>query len=243
MISSGDAIRTGGRHRDRLRRRDEDGRAAREAGAAAADPQPPPVATKPAPPPVTAEAFCKRALELKAANCGMFAGAAIPATCVDEAKAELAKSAQLRALGRCLVDHNSCEEVTGCIGAIDADELHDSSELRACTDPSDERPVGVPRAEYDKRNGVGVTKFSQVKSTKERPVEMCGIGAGNKWLASLACDDGSRPLHGNSEAERSRVGNVGPGGRCGSIVDHYKVTCGDKAYDIFTDGYVCPLEQ
>jgi hypothetical protein len=67
---------------------------------------------------------------------------------------------------------------------------------------------------------------------------MCGIPAENDWLESLTCDDGSKPF---GNAEEVRAGNVGPGGRCGSIVDQYVVKCpGGKTYPIFIDAYVCP---
>ena len=210
------------------------------------EPAQPPVAVKPALPPITAEIFCKRGTELAQAKCGEFASAEIPATCVDEVQKALdmkdKTSCVVKTMGRCMMDHGSCEEVSGCIKAIDFEELHAPSELRACTDPADERPVGMQRPEYDKRNGVGVTKFSQARSTKDKPIEICGIGPGNKWLVSLSCNDGSKPLHNNAEAETSRVGNVGAGGRCGSIIDHYRVKCPENAYDIFTDGYVCPAD-
>jgi len=87
-----------------------------------------------------------------------------------------------------------------------------------------------------------VTKYSQIETTKASPVEVCGVaGAENEWLAQVACNDGSHPIHSAPEAETVRVGNVGGGGRCGSIIDLYRVKCPEKSYDIYIDGYICPL--
>lgn len=193
-------------------------------------PPPPPVAAEPTP-----QQICRRIVELKAAKCGMFAQADFDeAGCMKELAAA-ADDPMLKVFSSCVVQ-TSCEEVTNCIMA--AAQAPPQQDLRACNDKSTMSPVGLPRAEWDKRNGAGATKFSQVKSTKEAPVEMCGIQEENRWLESLACDDGSKPV---GQAEMVRAGNVGPGGRCGSIIDQYNVTCpGGKQYPIFIDAYVCP---
>ena len=208
----------------------------------------PPPPTKTEPPPVTAEAFCARFTELVNAKCGEFADTQVPANCVEQIKKAIdagdATKHQVTVIGRCIIDNHSCEEVTGCLKvAGNEEEQHGSGGLRACTDQNDGRPVGVPRAEFNRRNGASATKYSQVRSTKDRPAEICGIGAGNDYLIGLACEDGSHPLKNHGDAEGSRVGNVGPGGRCGSIVDLYRVKCPEASYDIYTDGYVCPLDK
>ena len=183
----------------------------------------------------TPEKICKRIVELKAAKCGMFANADFDeAGCMKELAAA-ADDPMLKIFTGCVVQ-TSCEEVTNCIMAA-AQAPPPQQNLRACNDTSSMSPVGLPKAEWDKRNGAGATKFSQVKSSKEAPVEMCGIQEENRWLESLACDDGSKPV---GQAEMVRAGNVGPGGRCGSIIDQYNVTCpGGKQYPIFIDAYVC----
>ncbi|MBA3458448.1 MAG: hypothetical protein H0T46_00690 [Deltaproteobacteria bacterium] len=185
--------------------------------------------------PATPEQVCKRIIELKAQKCGMFANADFDeAGCMKELAAA-ADDPMLKIFTECVVQ-TSCEEVTNCIMA--AAQAPQQQDLRACNDKSSMSPVGLPRAEWDKRNGAAATKFSQVKSSKEAPVEMCGINEENRWLESLSCDDGSKPV---AQAEMVRAGNVGPGGRCGSIIDQYNVTCpGGKQYPIFIDAYVCP---
>ena len=85
-----------------------------------------------------------------------------------------------------------------------------------------------------------MTKFSEARSTKELPIEVCTIDAENEWLSSLSCDDGSQPIDSHQAAEMARVGNLGNGGRCGSIIDLYRVKCPEKSYDLYVDAYVCP---
>ena len=200
-------------------------------------------AAKPAQPVVAtndSHSACKRMMELKATSCGAFAQ--LP---FDEPQcvAELDKAANdptIKAFVGCVVQP-SCEEVKNCLAAASQQaNTEPSPELRTCTGENNGlAAVGYPPADYAKRNGAGVTLFSKAKSTKDLPIEMCGIPEENRWLESLACDDGSHPV---ANAETVRVGNVGPGGRCGSIVDKYRVSCGAKSFDIFIDAYVCPTK-
>lgn len=153
---------------------------------------------------------------------------------------ELAQSADdpmIKVFTACVMQ-TSCEEVQNCVMAAAQNQAQQQQTLRACNDTTSMAPVGIPKAEFDNRNGAKATKFSQVTSSKDKPVEMCGIPAENSWLESLTCDDGSKPF---ANAEDVRAGNVGAGGRCGSIVDQYVVKCpGGKSYPIFIDAYVCP---
>ncbi len=145
----------------------------------------------------------------------------------------------LRQLGSCMVDNLACDDVIACMAKLDYD---DATDLRACRDPADSRMVGVPPEDFAGRNGAEARRFHDVKSSKDRPAEACGISSGNAWLMSLSCDDGSKPLHDVGDAEAMRAGNVGAGGRCGSIIDLYKVKCPEATYDIYIDGYICPLQ-
>jgi hypothetical protein len=58
-------------------------------------------------------------------------------------------------------------------------------------------------------------------------------------IQRLECDDGSHPFSSLGQAQSARVGNVGPTGRCGAIVDQYEVRCPEKTYEIFIDMYHC----
>lgn len=101
-------------------------------------------------------------------------------------------------------------------------------------------PVVVSASQYASRYAATATKFSEVMSSKEQPAEVCGIAAGVQLIATLTCDDGTNPYKGDRMAAHgSRAGNVGPGGRCGSIIDRYPVSCPEGTFDIYIDSYVC----
>lgn len=173
-----------------------------------------------------------------------------PPHCVDEWREMLGTTdedpkliARVRGIATCLVEHDDCNETMQCITAGTVDP---TKQLRACDDRSAdavEHAVGIPRAEWAHRNGAGATSFHDVRSSKERPVEMCGVGEANDWLISLQCNDHSRPLTTERDAERSRPGNVGSGGRCNSVIDRYVVACPEASYEIFIDAYVCPRTE
>lgn len=100
--------------------------------------------------------------------------------------------------------------------------------------------IAIPRDAWQHRTGAAVIRLRDVRSSKDRPVEMCGIPQANHWLMALRCDDRSRPIASEADAERARPGNVGPGGRCRSIIDRYVVPCPEARYELFVDSYVCP---
>ncbi|HEY1552233.1 MAG TPA: hypothetical protein VGG28_30610 [Kofleriaceae bacterium] len=189
-------------------------------------------------------AMCKRMRALHDQHCGMFEDIGLGATCEQEVSGSLADS-QSRLLtmqmDTCLDELTICSDITACIGNAST-----SVETRDCSDHSERaagNPVGVPYATWRSIMKRGYTKFSQVVSSKPAPIELCGVSTENYWLSTLLCDDGSRPLANRSAAERARLGNIGNGGRCGSIVDHYRVACPEKPYDVFMDGAVCPQVQ
>ena len=103
-------------------------------------------------------------------------------------------------------------------------------------------PVRVSAAVYGSRTGVMARRFSELgTTTKESPLEECGLKTVVLRLISLRCDDGSKPFGDDFRAAHaSRAGSFGPGGRCGSIIDRYDVPCPERTYQVFADGYVCP---
>jgi hypothetical protein len=138
----------------------------------------------------------------------------------------------------CVNQLDTCADVTACMGAFSPHET-----LRGCDDKGMEtmgHAVGELRTEWRDRVVRHARKYSEIKSSKHQPVELCGIPTENEWVVALACDDGSQPLRDKS-GETARVGNVGEGGRCNSVIDLYRVKCPEATYDIFLDGYVCPL--
>jgi hypothetical protein len=201
-------------------------------------PAPRPVAQQPGT--ISPAVFCERFVALRDGGCEAFASIKMTRDeCVKELSAATSdpqEAAFMNQTGQCVVGFRNCNDVIACLASMGPKQ----DQLRACNDTDPGKAVGMPRAEYDKRNGAGVTKFSQAKSTKELPIEVCTIPAEAEWLAQLSCDDGTQPIDGTQAAEMARVGNVGKGGRCGSIVDLYRVKCPEKSYDLYVDGYVCP---
>jgi hypothetical protein len=102
-------------------------------------------------------------------------------------------------------------------------------------------PVRVSTEAYASRAGVMAQRFSELATTKQRPLEECGLKTVIVRLTALRCDNGSNPFGNDlNAAHMSRAGSFGPGGRCDSIIDRYDVPCPEKTYQIFADGYVCP---
>jgi len=101
--------------------------------------------------------------------------------------------------------------------------------------------VQVPMAAWEVRRGHDATRFAELVTTQEKPLEECGLQAVLQRLATLRCEDGSNPYAGDlGVAHRSRRGNTGPGGRCGMIIDLYAATCPEQTYEVFADMYFCP---
>ncbi len=195
----------------------------------------------------TPAAVCARILELKATDCESTSGFDLDDNeCREEFRRSFddrgpdARTANL-ALGRCLIDNESCDAVGQCVTA-----LHSAaSGFRACGTRGNQ-PVGMPRPEWSARKAATVTRYGQVTSTMDEPIEVCGVwdaGGQVDWLLNLTCDDGSRPFRSDDQAHAARVGNVGPGGRCDSIIDLYEVPCDEGSYKIYIDAYVCPLPE
>lgn len=200
-------------------------------------------------------------LDLQKQGCKLFEGLPFtdPQVCVDEVK-KAGSDPSITAFMTCAANP-SCEEITNCLTAardklaaqegdlngVEGGEIGDEDDaaptkFRDCKDTASMDPVGIPADQWAKRNGASAKKFGDVKSTKAAPVEMCGIPAENAWLGTLRCDDGSQPIKNVLDAENVRRGNVGAGGKCGSIIDRYQPKCGTKSYDIYIDAYVCPKQ-
>lgn len=122
---------------------------------------------------------------------------------------------------------------------VDAPPATEPSTLE-CNRPEQFGPVVVSESQYLERVGARATKFSELATSKEQPAEVCGIEAQVNYLLDLRCDDGSNPYANFDAAHGSRVGNVGPGGRCESIIDLYAVSCPEGQYEVFIDAYICP---
>ena len=83
------------------------------------------------------------------------------------------------------------------------------------------------------------TQVAEVKSSRARPVEVCGFGGQMAWLIKLTCPDGSSPYADEDEAAKARTGSAGLGGRCETPLDRYVIVCPDGEYVVFMDLYHC----
>ena len=106
-----------------------------------------------------------------------------------------------------------------------------------------DRPTGmfgpVALAGGDDRYGEGVRSLSEAKTSKEQPIEVCSVRGQLAWLMQAQCEDGSQPFTDPGSAHASRVGNVGPGGRCESVIDLYQVPCPEGEVAVYMDLYMC----
>ncbi|HEY4182772.1 MAG TPA: hypothetical protein VGM90_38335 [Kofleriaceae bacterium] len=199
-----------------------------------------PTTSPAAPAAVTVQQVCDRVEELQHEHCGEFGSSLVitPLQCnqlfTEKASAD---DEAFREKAKACIMKPDCAQVSTCIAATEEDPP--PTEFRACG-TGGESPVGVTPAEYAQRNGSTAKRYSDVTSTKAAPVERCGVGNANQWLATLSCGDGSHPITNGPTAESFRAGNVGEGGRCKSIIDDYKVVCPEGTSEIFIDAYVCP---
>ena len=108
-----------------------------------------------------------------------------------------------------------------------------------CKRPNMLGPVLLTDAQFKLRHGTGITSIDLLENSKARPVEVCHVRGQLAYLIALRCPDGSKPFTSPRHAHSNRVGNVGPGGRCGSIIDLYEVPCPDQPYKVFMDMYMC----
>lgn len=196
---------------------------------------------------VTPAAMCAQIFELRASHCPLVDGFDLSeGECLAEYQRALddrgpdARAAAQRA-GHCLLDTPGCAAASACFDAMQSDANDGAPEqLRACSDTETYAPVGLSAAAWAARKGAAVARFADAASTASEPVEVCGIPAESEWLMGPTCNDGSRPFASPSHAHAARVGNVGAGGRCGSIIDLYEVPCPEGTYAIYIDAYVCP---
>lgn len=144
-----------------------------------------------------------------------------------------------------MLDNESCDAVTKCVGALNRyadDQDGTPTKLRRCAERGVYAPVGVPRSRWENRRGARAQRYSDVKSTRRAPIEVCGRPAAQQWLVDARCNDSTHPFSDPDHAYASRVRNVGAGGRCGSIIDLYEVACREGTYKIYIDAYVCPQD-
>jgi hypothetical protein len=147
----------------------------------------------------------------------------------------------------CIAEATECTPATDCLKQFVS--LLDAGSGKACGDP-DVGTVQLGADEARARHGHGATKFSAAPTTKEKPIEVCGVDGQLEWLVTVTCDDGTQPFTGPGgpgeamdRAHSARRGSVGPGGRCQSPIDIYEVTCPERTYEVHMDMYMCGPDE
>lgn len=93
------------------------------------------------------------------------------------------------------------------------------------------------------RWGWSMTQFEEVRTSHARPIEVCGVAGQLQWLSQLTCPDGSATFGNPSDVHGSRVGSMGAGGRCTTVIDLYRVRCGSQTLDVYMDMYHCTPDE
>ncbi|MDQ3366044.1 MAG: hypothetical protein M3680_11520 [Myxococcota bacterium] len=100
-------------------------------------------------------------------------------------------------------------------------------------------PVTLDAAQAGLRRGATAKQFGEVVTSKEQPIEVCGVAGQRGYLTRVTCGDGSSAFADPMSVGKARRGNVGPGGLCRSIIDVYAVTCPEAEYQVHVDMYMC----
>lgn len=215
----------------------------------------PPATVAPQPPaPSAAEAACSQLIAIDQRDaCGFEAGSV--AACTEEMESELEslapqQTAIYERAFECLASGSSCGDHERCfmdasvaLEALETGNAAPAASELPCNRADELGPAQVSPGEYAARHGAGVTRLPELTSSKEQPVEVCGVAAQHDFLLAAQCADGSRPFTTRDQVRGARLGNVGPGGRCGAYVDHYQVACPEATYEVFMDLYYCQAGQ
>jgi hypothetical protein len=189
------------------------------------------LAAKPVP---TIEQLCDQARKLAADQCEPFVR--WPVEMLDKCVID---GLYVSGAQACYMEQ-TCDRVNECIDHVIANGAPYRGPTSDCDDPRRTLPAGMTEAEMADSYGRTAKKYSDAPSTKERPIEVCGIPAESVYLLRATCDDGSRPFPDYRTARVSRSGNVGSGGRCRRIIDRFVVPCPEQQYEVFIDAYRCP---
>jgi hypothetical protein len=100
-------------------------------------------------------------------------------------------------------------------------------------------PFELDAAQARARYGLGAKHYADAPTTKDKAIEVCGVGASLTWLMDATCANGSPAFKDGADAHESRSGSVGGGGRCGAIIDLYVAKCPEREYEIYIDMYMC----
>lgn len=208
-----------------------------------AQPKAPPHNTGASPPPVTNFAemrtkLCDRAKVFRDEGCAPF-DKVDPSLLAD---CSVASSLFIATIEQCMFDP-SCDGMHACVTKIRTEGGTYRGPTSGCAlaaGESDLIPAGVSDVEILGSYGRSDRTFADSPSSRERPIEVCGMPAQAAYLTRVTCADGSKAFADRDAAARARSGNVGAGGRCGRVIDRYEVPCAEKTYEVFIDAYRCP---
>ena len=182
--------------------------------------------------------LCARAANFRDTHCGPF----------DQMDPELlgdcsvVDSIFIAAINRCMLEP-SCAAMQACATKVRLQGGTYEGPTGGCELSAGESatiPAGFSEADIADSYGRLATKFSAAPSTKDHPIEVCGMPDQLAYLTRVTCNDGGKPFADRTAADHARVGNVGPGGRCKRVVDEYAVPCPEATYQVFIDPYRCP---
>lgn len=181
--------------------------------------------------------LCHQATALHDQKCGLFAA-------IDQEQLTYCTVVDLvfiETIERCMSE-KSCAATTACIDKVHAEGGTYAGPTRGCVAEGRDQtiPAGFSAGDIERGYGLTAKKFSDAPSTKDQPIEVCGMPAKLDYLMRVTCDDNSRPLSDRDKAAHSRVGG-GPGGRCGRNLDEHAVVCPEATYQVFIDPYRCPI--
>ena len=133
-----------------------------------------------------------------------------------------------------------CEAAIPCMKSAQASREPDKP--RSCGDEGT-APILVDAATWQARRGATAKRFSELTTSPEEPVEVCGIEGEVDWMTTMTCNDGSNPYESKEVVNDRRDSFLDRGGRCNSIVNRFTVPCPEASYKIYFDRYVCPEES
>lgn len=197
------------------------------------EPEPPPAAPEKA---YTAADACRGMLALDDwQTCGLLSEEADQDKCVatmDDlaTRTPRARRSSHADMYRCVVENgDTCAAQKACT------ERWAASRYAGCGRRED--PFSPVRPDPDAITPSG--RLAELNSSLGDPVEVCGVRGQREFLMLSQCADGSSPYASSGQIASSREGSFGSGGRCGSIIDMYRVKCPEKTYEVYMDMYVC----
>lgn len=136
------------------------------------------------------------------------------------------------AVSACFAESADCAGSEACVNEVIAAELEKM-------DSEGGVEGGVASCDRSQPYGAAAKRFSEIPTSMEKPIEVCGWPGQTDWLRATKCNDGSNPFKDQDHAHEARLGSMGAGGRCGQMIDLYEVSCPEGKYEVYMDMYAC----